>query len=278
VLADGVDMGMKMLMMAVPGVPGEDYPILQQIPDSTDFSCQGRTPGGYYADSSEVARCQVFHVCGITPNQQFSFLCPNGTIFNQEYFICDWWFNVDCSLSESLYSLVDEVEEAAASQVKEVTYPVEEFEEVAEVVRPDTIYSAIEAANHKYGGGDFSEDPPYSAPAAPVAPSTGYGVPLADPITEYISPLQSAARQARASKSSSANKSFPASRGAARPASSKSNRKGKSNRNTKSKKKHSKKSSKIQKSKSSQRGGWGKSGRRGKASQSSWQGWVPGTR
>jgi hypothetical protein len=25
-----------------------------------------------------------------------SFLCPNGTIFNQNHFICDWWFNVDC--------------------------------------------------------------------------------------------------------------------------------------------------------------------------------------
>ena len=29
--ADEMDMGMKMLMMAVPGVPGEDYPILQQV-------------------------------------------------------------------------------------------------------------------------------------------------------------------------------------------------------------------------------------------------------
>ena len=28
---------------------------------------------------------------------RYSFLCPNGTLFNQQYFICDWWFNVDCS-------------------------------------------------------------------------------------------------------------------------------------------------------------------------------------
>ena len=28
-----------------------------------------------------------------------------GTIFNQEFFICDWWFNVDCSLAESFYSI-----------------------------------------------------------------------------------------------------------------------------------------------------------------------------
>ena len=28
---------------------------------------------------------------------------------NQQYFVCDWWFNVDCSLAETLYSLNDEV-------------------------------------------------------------------------------------------------------------------------------------------------------------------------
>ena len=30
-------------------------------------------------------------------SSRYSFLCPNGTLFNQQYFICDWWFNVDCS-------------------------------------------------------------------------------------------------------------------------------------------------------------------------------------
>ena len=25
-----------------------------------------------------------------------AFLCPNGTMFNQQYFICDWWYNLDC--------------------------------------------------------------------------------------------------------------------------------------------------------------------------------------
>ena len=49
-----------------------------------------------------------------------SFLCPNGTIFNQEYFICDWWFNFDCSSAEGLYSLNEDVaaerEAVSASQ------------------------------------------------------------------------------------------------------------------------------------------------------------------
>ena len=41
--AEGVDMGMKMLMVSVPGVPGEDYPILQQVKLFLDFS-SGRLP------------------------------------------------------------------------------------------------------------------------------------------------------------------------------------------------------------------------------------------
>ena len=38
---------------------------------------------------------------------KYSFLCPNGSLFDQQYFICDFWFNVDCSQAETLYSLND---------------------------------------------------------------------------------------------------------------------------------------------------------------------------
>ena len=65
---------------------------------------------GYYADPS--AECQVFHICTADGNgglAKYSFLCPNGTIFNQNYFICDWWFNFDCSEAETLYSLNDDI-------------------------------------------------------------------------------------------------------------------------------------------------------------------------
>ena len=38
---------------------------------------------------------QVFHICALAdPSGRlytYSFLCPNGTVFNQRYFICDWW-------------------------------------------------------------------------------------------------------------------------------------------------------------------------------------------
>ncbi len=73
---------------------------------------------GYYADPE--AKCQVFHICtadGQGGLAKYSFLCPNGTIFNQNYFICDWWFNFDCSEAEGLYSKNEEIaaEREAAS-------------------------------------------------------------------------------------------------------------------------------------------------------------------
>ena len=103
------DMSMKMMMNAIPGVPGEDYPIYAEVPE-TGFACDGQVDGGYYADPE--AECQVFHICtadGQGGLAKYSFLCPNGTIFNQNYFICDWWFNFDCSEAEGLYSLNDEI-------------------------------------------------------------------------------------------------------------------------------------------------------------------------
>jgi len=94
------------LRNTVPGEPGVDYPILSTI-EYSEFDCQGKTFGGFYADPD--TDCQGYHVCLQDPansNQMYpiSFLCPNGTIFNQEFFTCEWWFNVDCSIATSLYS------------------------------------------------------------------------------------------------------------------------------------------------------------------------------
>jgi hypothetical protein len=105
----GSDDNIAMLEKAIPGVPGEDYPIYAEVPES-GFSCEGQIDGGYYADPE--AECQVFHICtadGAGGLSQYSFLCPNGTVFNQNYFICDWWFNFDCSEAEGLYSLNAEI-------------------------------------------------------------------------------------------------------------------------------------------------------------------------
>merc|ERR1712106_305285 len=99
---------------AIPGSPGEDYPIFATPPE-TSFLCDGFIQG-YYADPE--ADCQAFHICanfGTGDLTKYSFLCPNGTLFNQQYFICDWWFNVDCSQAEDFYGLNEDVAAAAAA-------------------------------------------------------------------------------------------------------------------------------------------------------------------
>ena len=90
-----------------------DYPIYNTPPD-TGFSCDDKE--GLYADVS--SQCQAWHVC-LAPDRQWSFLCPNGTIFNQEEFVCDWWFNVDCSKAEDLYFLNIEVAEENAERQRQ---------------------------------------------------------------------------------------------------------------------------------------------------------------
>merc|ERR1719447_2301867 len=98
--ASDADAALAMLQGSIPGVPGEDYPIY----------AEGQVDGGYYADPE--AECQAFHICtadGAGGLAKYSFLCPNGTLFNQNYFVCDWWFNFDCATAEDLYSLNDEI-------------------------------------------------------------------------------------------------------------------------------------------------------------------------
>ncbi|GFS57835.1 chitin-binding type-2 domain-containing protein [Trichonephila inaurata madagascariensis] len=90
------------LRYSVPGSPGEDYPILYKVPE-TPFQCdQQQFPAGIYGDVD--AQCQVFHFCKESGGQD-SFLCPNGTVFNQQYFVCDWWYNYNCSDTPSFYNL-----------------------------------------------------------------------------------------------------------------------------------------------------------------------------
>ncbi len=94
--------GLDALLGTIPGNPGSDYPIFGSAP-VTSFTCEDKAAGGYYADGE--AGCQSFHICGQDPEGlmvAYTFLCPNGTIFNQEYFICDWWFNVNCDEAQAL--------------------------------------------------------------------------------------------------------------------------------------------------------------------------------
>ncbi|XP_046405757.1 uncharacterized protein LOC124170823 isoform X2 [Ischnura elegans] len=83
----------------VAGRPGRDYPTFGAIPQ-TSFSCKDQRYKGFFGDPE--TGCQAWHYCDFNGGQA-SFLCPNGTIFSQVLFTCDWWFNVDCNSTLQLY-------------------------------------------------------------------------------------------------------------------------------------------------------------------------------
>ncbi|XP_049272586.1 uncharacterized protein LOC125756240 [Rhipicephalus sanguineus] len=89
----------------LPGLAGSDYPTYSEVP-FTNFKCSEQSTSGMFADVE--AGCQVFHSCD-NNNRQKSFLCPNGTIFKQELFTCDWWYNVDCDSSSKYFHLNSEM-------------------------------------------------------------------------------------------------------------------------------------------------------------------------
>ncbi|XP_060650464.1 mucin-2 isoform X1 [Drosophila nasuta] len=96
---------------------GRPYPTysLQNMP-KTQFTCRDKILGGYYADPE--TQCQMFHVCVKLPGiglshrrvhsfvqqvQDYRFLCPNSTAFDQELQICANWADVDCDKATSYY-------------------------------------------------------------------------------------------------------------------------------------------------------------------------------
>jgi len=91
--------GIQELMYEVK--PGEDFPLLHEIPKDLHVDCGSFHQAGFYADV-DTGRCQLFHRCDINGNLT-SFLCPNQTLFNQITLVCDWWFNIDCSQSKQFY-------------------------------------------------------------------------------------------------------------------------------------------------------------------------------
>ncbi|XP_064081933.1 pro-resilin-like [Macrobrachium nipponense] len=154
------------------GVPGEDYPILASVPD-TRFSCDAQNVPGYYADTDRQAGCQVFHICQDRPNgrlQQDSFLCPNGTIFNQQYLVCDWWFNFDCADAEDFYSV---------------------NEQIGVVAYDPYGRSRNGNGNNGYGSngnGNGAGAAPSNGYGAPAPPTNGYGAPPS-PSDSYGAPF-----------------------------------------------------------------------------------------
>jgi len=190
--------GIDMLRMAVPGTPGEDYPIYDGIPN-TGFSCEGRIDGGYYADVE--AQCQPFHICtadGSGKMSMHSFICPNGTLFNQEFFVCEYWFNVDCSKTESLYSLNEGIGDTAAGAASSpvggyapASPPVEDESAFlsSPVAQEPPAYDDDDGVALAPPSGDYgAPDSAASTPLSSYQPNIdSYGAPSADaaPVSRY---------------------------------------------------------------------------------------------
>uniref|UniRef100_A0A0P4W2L5 Chitin-binding type-2 domain-containing protein n=1 Tax=Scylla olivacea TaxID=85551 RepID=A0A0P4W2L5_SCYOL len=85
-------------------------PLLGAIPD-TPFRCLGHS-AGYYADPD--TGCQVYHMCD-SLERQYSYLCPNYTLFNQKFMVCDHWYMVNCSSSPTFYHLNSHIGEGRSS-------------------------------------------------------------------------------------------------------------------------------------------------------------------
>ncbi|XP_023233164.1 collagen alpha-1(II) chain-like [Centruroides sculpturatus] len=74
------------------------------LPDyyRNNFDCSvHRYSYGMYADLD--FQCQVYHVCH--NNRKESFLCPRGTLFNQQILSCDHWYSVKCQDSPNFYNV-----------------------------------------------------------------------------------------------------------------------------------------------------------------------------
>jgi hypothetical protein len=90
------------------GLPGGSDDILS-APYDESFSCEGRDYG-YYADVAN--NCEIFHIClpvqdnagEVVEFAKWSFVCGNGTVFDQENLICNHKeYAFPCEESESLY-------------------------------------------------------------------------------------------------------------------------------------------------------------------------------
>ena len=109
------------------------------------------------------------------------FLCPVGTIFNQEIFVCDWWQNFRCQDTPNFYANNDELYKtpvrpavaAAAPLSNQLRKRTDTVEREEEPPFSDEGREESDSAVEEVAGGSSSEDessPPPPAPsAAPVA-------------------------------------------------------------------------------------------------------------
>ncbi|KRK00034.1 uncharacterized protein Dyak_GE13937, isoform B [Drosophila yakuba] len=165
------------LRHTIPGEPGLDYPILS-APPKTSFVCKGRHEG-YYADVE--SRCQAFRICAHTARspQGFGFLCPNGTLFSQKNFVCDWYRNVNCDDSERYYEMNEEKTVGSTHEMMErvrhmMEYPMKTISKALQQTQ-----SQSQNPHHSLSKDLSGASGVLSQPAAinhnPVSPAVGRG-------------------------------------------------------------------------------------------------------
>lgn len=158
--------------LSVYGRPGQDFPIFSSVPN-TGFSCSGRLPG-YYADPR--SGCQAFYICQ-EDGRMPGFLCPNTTLFSQQLLTCDYWFNVDCSQSESFYSVNENIY-AEPQRINRGSYD-------------DTSYSGGKTTSgyNSREGDDYGSTPGYKTQSVPASPAlTARSKPSSNFFTRRTSP------------------------------------------------------------------------------------------
>ncbi|XP_014481906.1 PREDICTED: uncharacterized protein LOC106748173 [Dinoponera quadriceps] len=169
----------------ISGVAGKDYPIFREVPQ-TRFECEQQQYPGYYADPE--AECQAFHICQ-RGGRKDSFLCPNGTLFNQPRLVCEWWYNVDCSSAPSFYSINEAVAKAMEEADRRIQLAAEEKKLSRGYLRESDVdaWNKYNQQNVKQGWNDtptrhnsmsdFAKGLPYEAPASTSIPPPVYGAP-----------------------------------------------------------------------------------------------------
>ncbi len=102
---------------------------------------------------------QVFHYC--YEGRYASFFCPNQTLFNQRYLVCDWYSNVDCQGSEQYYAGQKELFLESAARAAAIVGQH----------RPAGGDGSLVHGGHEHAGGNGA----FGGGRGPVA-SSGFGV------------------------------------------------------------------------------------------------------
>ena len=105
-------------------------------------------------------------------------------MFNQNYFICDWWFNFDCAEAEALYSLNDDIAaerqanspDAGAATEPQASYGAAPQQAAAQDYQYDDSYDYDQAAATEDAQATYQEVP-QEIPDEQAPPAQGYAGP-----------------------------------------------------------------------------------------------------